>query len=166
MLNQFEVQYKEMLDHILKVTTKAVLSSSRLRAWALDDKHELKKLELIEIVKMYVILMHWKAWEQNTFYRQYDTNGCPIWVYPSQLKETDLMFPCVNQKKSCDCCKEVEHGGGLIKLLHCCHINIAPALEAAGLLPLDRSPDGIDFMYIEQTPPCDPRLFIPGRPRI
>lgn len=161
-----EAQYKDFLDHILQVTTKAVLNSSRLRSWAIDDKDHLKKVELIAIVRMYAILMQWKAWEQNTFYRQYDQDGCPVWTYPSQLAETDLMFPCTHTESNCGCCKETVSGGGLIKLLHCCHINIVPALEAMNLLPLGKGPDGIDFMYIETTPPCDDRLLVPGRPRI
>jgi hypothetical protein len=108
---------------------------------------EMNHLQDLGILYLYMAMLEWKAWEQNTFFLKYDDNNCPIWQYPSTVVDPETLS-CIMKHFSCIC------------------TDIRTVLRAWGIYPVGVKPDGIDYMHIESGyPPCDNNIFQIGKTR-
>ena len=130
---------------IKKDMYKALCSSE----WGLKDPmvKSIEKLQDMQLLSLYMIMLEWKTYEQNTFYLTLDESDCPVINYPSLVAEKDLV----------DC---------FIRYMECKHsMNIEPLLKAMGIYPVGVKPDGISYMYINNGPTsCDTNIFEVDKP--
>ena len=135
----------------IKKTAYNILCSSE---WGLKDKMQssLEKLQDMQILSLYMIMLEWKAYEQNTFYLENDDNGCPIIKYPSTVVEQP-----VGEKTLPEC---------FIRHFDCKHhMNIESFLKVMGIYPVGEIPDGISYMFIKDGPTaCDTNIFEVDKP--
>ena len=117
--------------------------------WGLKEPmiEGIKKLEDLQIMALYIIMLEYKTYEQNTFYLNIDDNDCPEIQYPSLVADEELV----------EC---------LIKYMECTHgLNIEPWLKAMGIYPVGVEPDGISYMFINNGPTsCDTNIFEVDKP--
>lgn len=149
MLSDLENRIRATLGTINPLLARLAIEAIDDGKWgnteSVDDS--LDKLGYFNIFTVYLALVEWKVYEQNTFFLETDEDDCPIWNYPSTVVEEDLV----------QC---------LIKFFNCQHLNIEAPLWSFGILPLGGKPDGIDYMHIESGYPlCDNVLFQIEKPR-
>lgn len=134
-------------DLAKKVTTNWACSWFELGKWGITSNGtQMKLLEDMGALYMFLGMLEWKAWEQNTFFLENDENGCPIWQYPSTVVD----------EKFIEC---------IIKHFHCKGVDIRNILRKFGVYPVGQKPDGIDYMHIELGyAPCDDRRFQIDKP--
>lgn len=125
-----------------KVTYKQACTWFDKGKWGAANR--VQHMELIEdfaILNLYLAVHEWKAWEQNTFFLEYDDNGCPIWQYPSTVVDP-VTLDCIIKHFNYQCS------------------DIRNMLRKFGIWPVGVKPDGIDYMHIEEgTLPCDNNIF-------
>lgn len=166
MLNPFEalfVSYQKALLPLVQREASRFLDNA---AWAIKDDTCL--LESTLLLDAFILLNYWKTYEQNTFFTKYLPDGCPDWVYPSMVENTDMYDNCNNNITTDCCCKKPQQGGsGWIGLFNCSQVDIRDALYAAGVYPSGMIPDGISFMIIEATSNLcdDDDAFVVDKPR-
>ena len=159
MLTSFETRYKTLQAHLAPIVKKVGLGFMEAREYGI--KECLQPLEWLKIMNMGILLREWQAMKQNTFHLQYDDNGCPIYIYPSDLPESDIYGLCKDKDmpKCCDCTQHTKTlGGGYIGLFSCADFDIEYGLRAYGIYPKGNRPDGISYMIINDntSTPCNP----------
>lgn len=123
---------------------------------------DIEVINLVSILHTFTLLLEWKAAEQNTFFLK-EVNGCPQYVYPSDLPEAKIFGDCIKEREHlcCDCAQQTpapQHRRGLIQAFQCHGINIEHLLRTQGLYPKGARPDGISQMTINEpaSVPCNP----------
>jgi hypothetical protein len=191
MLDLITQRYRNYLREVTPLIAKRGVAYFEKQRFGIQDEQQEDYLCLLEDLgqlEVFLWLLEWKAYEQNTFFARYDAAGCQVYTWPSMLPEAAMLEACAPKKKPCDpcgekhslckeqfydrnkrcqpCCPEVNvqkpaKKGGWIARFHCRGIEIRPALEQWGAYPLQRQPDGISYMHVESgTRPCDGNLFI------
>lgn len=146
-ITDFDRRVGYVYDLARKVTYGWACSYYELGKWGIkSNKAQMNMMQDMGVLYLFFAMVEWKVMEQNTFFLQYDDQGCPMWHYPSTVVD----------EKFVDC---------LIKHFHCKGVDIRSILRKFGILPLMQKPDGIDYMHIEEGyAPCDNRLFQIDKP--
>ena len=153
-----ETKFSQRLKALLKLyngSIKKVAYNILCSAeWGIQGtmKKNLEKIQDFQILSFYMIMLEWKAYEQNTFYLANDDDGCPIIKYPSTVVEQP-----VGKKTLPEC---------FIRHFDCKHhMNIEPLLKVMGIYPVGADPDGISYMFIKDGPTaCDTNIFEVDKP--
>jgi hypothetical protein len=134
-------------DLTTKLTTKWACQWFELGKWGVKSKDkQMLMMQDMGILYLYLAMVEWKTWEQNTFHITYDVNNCPQWNYPSTIADPKLL----------DC---------IVKHFSCNGTDIRSVLRKFGIMPIGQKPDGIDYMHIEEGyQPCDDRRFQVDKP--
>lgn len=147
-ITDFDRRIGYVYDLATKITTPLAKGWMALGKWGVE-KDRKPKMELLQdfgALYLYLGMLEWKAWEQNTFYLEHDEEGCPIWQYPSTIADPKLI----------DC---------ILKYFGCQCTGTRNILRKFGVYPLGVKPDGIDYMHIEEgIAPCSNRLFQIDKP--
>ena len=146
-VNDFDRRVGYVYDLATKVTTNLAKQWFSLGKWGVEGRGE--KMELLKdfsVLYLYLGMLEWKAWEQNTFFLEHDEDGCPIWQYPSTIADPEVI----------DC---------IVKYFGCQCVGFKGVLRKFGVLPIGQAPDGIDYMHIEEGfAPCDDNRFQIDKP--
>ena len=133
-------------DVASRLTNNLASQWFELSKWGVDDNNKLELLKEFGILYLYLGMLEWKAYEQNTFFLEHDEDNCPIYQYPSTVADEETI--------KC-----------LIDHFLCQKVDIRLILRKFGVYPLGEKPDGIDYMHIDTgNPPCDNRLFQIDKP--
>jgi hypothetical protein len=147
-VTDFDRRVRNMYDLAVKVTTPLAQGWFALGKWGVESRGD--KMELLKDfgpLYLYLGMLEWKAWEQNTFFPQFDDEGCQIFDYPSTIADAELI----------DC---------IIKYFGCQCVGFKGILRKFGVLPIGQAPDGISYMRIQSGfTPCDNNLFQINKPR-
>ena len=152
-VNMVDTNFTSRLESYLELYNKVVcnLSHNALcdSEWGFEErmKTKLNRLKDLEIFSLYLLMLEWKVYEQNTFFLQQDDEGCYDIKYPSTIADEDLV----------QCFR---------KFFNCNHsIDLVPLLKVVGAYPLGVKPDGISYMIIDSsTDPCDDNIFEVNKP--
>ena len=146
-ITDFDRRIGYVYDLANKVTCGLTQQWFSMGEWGIKGRN--KKMDLLQdfsVLYLYLGMLEWKAWEQNTFYLEHDEDGCPIFQYPSTIADEEVI-KCIEKHFACQC------------------VGFRNILRKFGVWPLGEKPDGIDYMHIEQgTPPCDDRRFQIDKP--
>lgn len=146
LINDLARRIRYVYDLTAKIHYKQAKEYLHHAEWGIKKNENLELLKELGVFYTYLGLLEWKAWEQNTFYLECDDNDCPIWQYPSTVVDQKLM-ECI-----------IDH-------FQCKHIDLRNVLRKFGVLPYDTTPDGIDYMHVEEgIAPCSNRLWQINKP--
>lgn len=162
------------LRGFLKIYNKSACSTAfkalSFSEWGMKEDMEknLEKLEDFALLSLYLTMLEWKSYEQNTFFLENnEDSGCPIITYPSiaaamveedlnNLQATNNCLPCDEKTKEYPTLVEC-----LCRYFDCKHgMNIEPLLRLMGVVPVGEVPDGISYMVIKEgNDDCDDNIF-------
>jgi hypothetical protein len=95
-------------------------------------------LQDLQVLFMYMLVVDWETYVQNTFNLSLDIDGCPIVKYPSQIADSELV-------------------DGICVYFDCKHgIDITKILRPFAMHPLGDIPEGISYDVVDvAADPCD-----------
>lgn len=146
-ITDLDKRVRNVYDILNRLTSAQAKRWFSLGKWGVTDRRSnMIMLEDMSILSLWMVMMEWKAWEQNTFFLEFDDNNCPIWQYPSTVVDEETL-KCVVKYFVCHC------------------VDVRNMLRKWGLYPYGIKPDGIDYMHIEEGyAPCDDKRFQIDKP--
>jgi len=136
---------------VLCSTAAKVFSASE---WGMQDKMKgnLAKLQDLQLLSLYLIMLEWKTYEQNTFFLELDDDGCPLINYPATVVEQPE-----GEKTLVEC---------LCRYFHCMYgIDVEHIFKIMGVSPVGQVPDGMSYMVIkEDNDDCNDNIFEINKP--
>jgi hypothetical protein len=146
-VTDFDRRVANAYDIIDRVTSSYACQWFELGKWGIQNRDkQMHILQDLGALFLYMAMLEWKALEYNTYYAEFDNNGCAVWKYPGDFVDQETL-KCITNHFVCN------------------GIDVRTMLKRFGIGEPGVKPDGIDYMHIEQgNPPCDNRLFQIDKP--